>query len=248
MRIILLTVLMSTFLLTPVLLRAQADENEYSSETVFGVNLNTNGGLIGGIMFRHAREVGVKRGRYFNIGTELVVVKHPNEIRTANQYTGNVYILGKKNYLFALRPHVGYEFLLFTKGKEDGIQVDAIINAGPTIGLIKPYYIQYDDGTRVSLVPYDPQLYDPAKGGIVGSGGFFRGFGEMRIMPGIHFKSGLSFEFGSFGSGVSGLEAGVMMEAYPKRIELLDISPNYSTYNRWFFSSLYVNIYFGGRR
>lgn len=248
MRIILFLLLIGIFLLNPVKLLAQADENDYSRETVFGVNLNTNGGLIGGIMFRHTREVGVQRGRYFNIGTELAVVKHPNEVRTANNYTGNVYILGKKNYLFALRPHVGYEFLLFTKGKEDGIQVDAILNAGPSIGLVKPYFIQYDDGVSVQIVPYDPYNYDPAKGGIVGSGGFFKGFGLMQIVPGFHVKTGLSFEFGSFGSGVSGLEAGLLLEAYSQRIELLDISPNYSTYNRWFFSSLYVNIYFGGRR
>ncbi len=223
------------------------DEREYSSETVFGVNLNTNGGLIGGLMFRHARET--TKG-YFNIGTELVVVKHPNEVRTANSYTGNVFILGKKNYLFALRPHVGYEVILFTKAKEDGIQVDAIFNAGPSIGFVKPYYIQYDDGSNVNIVPYDSEFYDPATkgGGIIGSGGFFHGFDRMKIVPGFHAKAGLSFEFGTFGSGVSGIEAGVLMEGYAKRIELLDISKDYPTYNRWLFSSLYVNIYFGGRR
>ncbi|HVD97694.1 MAG TPA: hypothetical protein VNB90_05765 [Cytophagaceae bacterium] len=226
------------------------DENEYSRETVVGVNLNTNGGLIGGAMFRHTREIGKTRGKYFNYGAELVVVKHPNEVRTANSYTGNVFILGKKNYLFALRPHVGYEFLLFNKGKEDGIQVDAIFNFGPTIGFVKPYYIQYDDGVSVQVVPYSSQYYDPAtKGaGIVGSGGFFRGFDHMKIVPGAHMKAGMSFEFGTFGSGVSGIEAGTLLEVYPKRIELMDISSSFATYNRWFFSSLYVNIYFGGRR
>ena len=247
MRIKLLTIFIFTLLLSSTIVVAQ-DENPYSRETVFGVDLNTNGGLIGGIMFRHTRELGL--GRYVNFGGELVVVKHPNEVRTANSYTGNVFILGKKNYLFALRPQVGYEFVLFTKGKEDGIQVDALINGGPTIGFLKPYYIQYDDGTNVEIVPYDPAYYDPAtKGaGIVGSGGFFHGFDRMKIVPGLHLKTGLSFEFGSFGSGVSGVEAGALFEAYPKRIDLLDISSAYSTYNRWFFSSLYVNIYFGGRR
>ncbi len=249
MRIILLSFLFFAGFLSCSEALAQ-DENEYSKETVFGVNLNTNGGLIGGVMFRHSSETGIGTGRYFNFGVELAIVKHPNEIRTANPYTGNVFVLGKKNYLFALRPHVGYEFVLFTKGKEDGIQVDAIFNGGPTIGFVKPYYIQFDDGLTLETVPYDPMFHDPAtKGsGIIGSGGFFQGFDNMRIVPGLHLKTGLSFEFGTFGSGVSGIEAGAMMEAYAKRIEILDVSSSFPTYNRWFYPSLYVNIYFGGRR
>ncbi len=249
MRINLFKTLVGIFLLLPATGWTQ-EENEYSRETVVGVNLNTNGGLIGGVMFRHTRETGKKKGTYLNFGAELAIVKHPNEIRTSNNYTGNVFILGKKNYLFALRPHIGYEFLLFNKGKEDGIQVDAIFNIGPTIGLVKPYYIQYDNGVRVDIVPYDSKLYDPATrgGGIMGPGGFFRGFDQLRIVPGLHLKTGLSFEFGTFGSGVSGIEAGGLLEVYPQRIELLDISSAFPTYNRWLFSSLYVNIYFGGRR
>jgi hypothetical protein len=225
---------------------AQDDsDNEYSSETVFGLNLNTNAGLIGGIMFRHTKELSA--GRYFNIGAEWVNVKHPNEIRFSNN-AGNIYVLGKKNYLFALRPHAGYEFVLFTKGKEDGIQVDALINGGPTIGFVKPYYIQYDDGTNIQIVAYDPALYDPTGAGIIGSGGFFHGFDHISIVPGVHVKAGLSFEFGAFGGGVTGIEVGAMFEAYTHRIDLLELSSSYTTYNRKNFSSLYVNIYFGGRR
>jgi hypothetical protein len=224
------------------------EDNDYAHETVFGVNLNTNAGLIGGVMFRHTREL--PSGKYFNFGAELVNVKHPNEIRIANNLTGNVYILGKKNYLFALRPHVGYEFVLFPKGKEDGIQIDWLVNGGLSLGFVKPYYIQFEDNSRIYIEAYDPQKHDPATKGayIVGSGGFFRGFGNMRIVPGLHFKTGLSFEFGSFGGGVSGIEAGGMLELYPRKIELLDVAADYPTHNRAIFSSFYVNIYFGSRR
>jgi hypothetical protein len=244
-----LAILLFHFVLGFKTVSAQDDsDNEYSGETVFGLNLNTNAGLIGGIMFRHTKEIAP--GRYFNIGAEWVNVKHPNEIRFSNN-SGNIYVLGKKNYLFALRPQAGYEFVLFTKGKEDGIQVDAIINGGPTIGFIKPYYIQYNNGTSIQTVPYDQNLYDPTTSqgaGIVGSGGFFHGFDHMSIVPGVHLKAGLSFEFGAFGSGVTGIEVGAMFEAYTHRIDLLEISSSFPTYNRKNFSSLYVNIYFGGRR
>ncbi|HWZ23007.1 MAG TPA: hypothetical protein VNW06_10160, partial [Cytophagaceae bacterium] len=78
-------------------------------------------------------------------------------------------------------------------------------------------------------------------------GGFLHGFDKIKIVPGLHLKAGLSFEFGSFG-GVSGIEAGALVEVYPQKIQILDVSSSYPTYNRSFFSSLYVNIYFGGRR
>jgi hypothetical protein len=224
------------------------EENEYSTETVFGVDLNTNGGLIGGFMFRHTREL--TGGRYFNYGAEWVQVKHPNEVRIPNSVTGSVFILGKTNYFFPLRPHVGYEFVLFTKGKEDGIQVDALINGGPSFGFVKPYYIQFDNGTSIDIVPYNVNAHDPAtKGaGIIGPGGFFHGFDNIRVVPGMHLKTGLSFEFGAFNSGVSGIEAGTLLEAFTQKIDILDVSSSYPTHNKWFFSSVYVNIYIGGRR
>ncbi len=238
----LLPILFLILFINPELVKAQ-EESEYSSENVFGLNLNTNAGLIGGVMFRHTKEL--KTGRYLNLGLELVNIKHPNEVRYLSSNTGNVFILGKKNYLFALRPQIGYEFVLFTKGKEDGIQVDAIINGGPTIGIVKPYYIQYQDSNETTIIPYSTSLM---QAGIIGPGGFFHGFNKLKFTPGFHLKTGLSFEFGSFGSGVSGIEVGSLMEAYSQRIDILDISSAYPTYNRWLFTSLYVNIFFGGRR
>ena len=173
-------------------LQAQ-EESEYSSENVFGIDLNTNAGLIGGVMFRHAKVLKGKEGRRLNLGVELVNVKNPNEVRVSSS-SGSVYVFGKKNYLFALRPQIGYEFVLFTKGKEDGIQVDAIINGGPSIGFVKPYYVQFQDSSNsLSSVPYSPYLQSA---GVVGPGGFFHGFDKMKIVPGLHLKAGLSFEFG----------------------------------------------------
>lgn len=236
-----LTVVFFILVISLKTLKAQ-EESEYSSENVFGIDLNTNAGLIGGVMFRHTKIL--QSGRHLNLGVELVNVKHPNEVRISSG-NGSVYVYGKKNYLFALRPQIGYEFVLFTKGKEDGIRVDAIFNGGPSIGIVKPYYVQFQDSSNnLSSVPYSSSLQSAE---VVGSGGFLHGFDKIKIVPGLHLKAGLSFEFGSFG-GVSGVEAGALVEVYPQKIQILDVSSSYPTYNRSFFSSLYINIYFGGRR
>ncbi|HSZ24232.1 MAG TPA: hypothetical protein VK766_00860 [Cytophagaceae bacterium] len=245
-----LTILVVTFFISHQIALAQEEEEEaYVSESIFGINLNTNGGLIGGLMFRHSKQL--KGKRYLNLGVECVNVKHPNEVRTSDPNSGSIYILGKKNYLIALRPQIGYEFKLFSKNKEDGIQINALINGGPSIGLVKPYYIEFNNGTSVQAVPYDPNLYDPSTingSNVVGAGSFFDGIGKTKIVPGLHVKAGLSFEFGSYGSGaVTGIEMGFLLEAYAHKIDILEISSTYPTYNRSAFSSLYVNIYFGGR-
>ncbi len=223
---------------------ADAQEaTDYSTENIFGINLNTNGGLIGGLMYRHSKEI--KNGRYLNLGVELVNVKHPNEVRFSSSSNGNVYVFGKKNYMFALRPQIGYEFVLFTKGKEDGIQVDAIFNAGPSICIKKPYYIQYLEGNIINIIPYQASLDDAS---IIGSGGFFHGFDKIKFVPGIHCKTGISFEFSGSGGGISGVEIGSLLEAFPQTIDILDVSDAYPTYNRWLFSSLYLTIFFGSRQ
>jgi hypothetical protein len=217
---------------------------DYSDEYLLGLNLNTNAGLIGGGMFRYAKKVTPKRLYQFSL--EIVNVKHPKEIRQSNQVSGNLYILGKRNYLFAIRPSYGQEFLLFNKGKEDGIQIDGILAGGPSFGMVKPYFIEYDYGTFSEFEAFDPTKHTDYYR-ILGSGGMFTGLSQSKFVPGFHLKTGLSFEYGSFTNGVTGIEVGCLFEGYAKRVEILDIMSGVETFNRQFYSSLYLNIFFGAR-
>lgn len=235
------------FLLTNKNTYSQQVDDDYSSETIFGINLNSNGGLIGGAMVRHSRILTPTKN--LNFGLEIVNVKHPNEIRISTN-SGNIYAIGKKNYLIAFRPQVGLEWELFTKGKEDGIRVSLLLNGGPSIGVLKPYYIQYEQFGIIKIVPYDEKLHDPLTKGtnIVGGAGFFQGFAGTKVVPGLHAKLGLNFEIGNYNSSLSGIETGLLLEGYPYVVDLMELSSSFETYNRSTFSSLYVSIYFGGRR
>jgi hypothetical protein len=217
---------------------------DYSEEYLLGANLNSNAGLIGGGFFRYSKQISSKRLHGFSL--EIVNVKHPKEVRQSNQVSGNLYILGKRNYLFSIRPSYCQEFLFFSKAKEDGIQIDGIIGLGPSIGIVKPYYIEYDYITSTRVEAYDPAIHkDNFR--ILGSGGMFTGFGNSTLAGGLHFKAGVSFEYGSFSNGVTGVEAGWMLEAYNRKIPILDIFDGLETFNRRVFSSVYLNIYFGAR-
>ena len=55
------------------------DSYEYQSEFTWGINKNTSGGLIGGIVFKKARKLNDRWLETF--GLELMNVKHPQEVR-----------------------------------------------------------------------------------------------------------------------------------------------------------------------
>ena len=57
----------------------EGEEFEYTSEWIWGINKNTNGGLIGGLVLRHSRKKG--NDLYQTFGLELSNVKHPSEAR-----------------------------------------------------------------------------------------------------------------------------------------------------------------------
>lgn len=77
------------------------DSYEYQSEFIWGVNKNTSGGLIGGIVFKKARKLSDRMLETF--GIELMNVKHQQEGRRSSYTTCNYFIYGKSNYLYAIR-------------------------------------------------------------------------------------------------------------------------------------------------
>ena len=89
------------------------DSYEYQSEFTWGINKNTSGGLIGGIVFKKARKLNDHWLETF--GLELMNVKHPQEVRRNSSATGNFFIYGKSNYLYAIRLQYGRDLILFKR-------------------------------------------------------------------------------------------------------------------------------------
>ncbi|HEX8546819.1 MAG TPA: hypothetical protein VF691_07640 [Cytophagaceae bacterium] len=221
---------------------AQIEENDYTSEYTGGVNLNTNGGLIGGLAFKYSRKISHNQYTYY--GLEIINVKHPKETRLTNTSTGNSYIYAKANYLFPIRLQYGREIILFHGAEEEGVQVNFVGALGPTIGLLKPYMIEYDYGAYTQIEPYDPQ--NPRTP--LGSGGLLTGFTKSRVAPGFNLKAALSFQFLQFKGNVTGVEAGGILEGFTQKIPLLVLEGSVQPQNRSFFSSVYVTIFFGFRK
>jgi len=214
---------------------------DYTREFIWGISKNTNSGLIAGLAGKFSRLVG--DDHFQSYGIEIVNVKHPKELRRVSRVSGNTFLLGKTNYLFSIRPQYGREWVLFKKAPQQGVQVNAILAGGPTLGIVMPYYIQYAfNNNRVITVPYDPELY-PETSRIVGSGPFLRGIGDSKIKPGLNIKASLAFEFGTFKNDVTGFEAGFQLEAFTEEIELVA-----GAHNRQIFPSAFIMLFYGGRK
>lgn len=227
------------FVLTPMLSSAQlfnGDEFEYTSEWIWGINKNTNGGLIGGLMVRHSRKKG--EDLYQTFGLELSNVKHPSEARYVG-ISGAGYIYGKSNYLYAIRTNYGLEKLMFRKADQQGVQISVAVAAGPTFGLVSPYYVL---GADERYEPFS-LVRHPSPQNIAGPGKLFQGLGDAKLEMGLNTKGSVFFEFGTYRSNVAGIEVGVMMEAFTKEIELVPTQPNKSV-----FTSVFFTLFWGTRK
>ncbi len=226
-------------ILCPLLGSAQlfdGEEYEYNSEVIWGINKNTNGGLIGGLMLRVSKSRG--SDVYDTYGLELSNVKHPSESRYVG-IQGQGFIYGKSNYLYAVRMQYGREKLMFRKANQQGVQINVGGAVGPTLGLENPYFVLTPGGVYEA---FDPIVH-PSPETIAGPGRLFQGLGDTKVVPGINAKGSVSFEFGTYRSNVAGIELGFMLEAYSRKIVLVPTQTNEAV-----FTSFFMTLFWGTRK
>jgi len=217
------------------------DSYDYHSEFTWGINKNTFGGLIGGFMFKKAHKLNDRVLETY--GLEVMNVKHPQESRQHSQSTGNFFIYGKSNYLYALRFQYGRDVILFKKAPQQGVEIKAVFAAGPSIGILAPYYVETgaDAGGIATLrKPYNPSIRAEE---IYGPGRLFEGLGDSKIKVGANAKAAMNFELGTIKSQVTGFEAGFLLDAYTSKVELVPTAKNYSV-----FPVLFFTLFYGGRK
>lgn len=214
---------------------AQYNEVDYTIENTWGITKNTSSGLIGGVVFK--RSIKNTTGSFTSYGLELINVKHPAELKVVTG-TGNSFTLGKVHHLFAIRGQYGREYILFKKAPQQGVQINLNLSVGPSIGLEAPYYIEYQQSTRV---PYDPSKHSIED--ITGRGFIFQGLFQSNIIIGANIKTSLSFEFGTLKSNVSGFEAGFLLDAYTRKVNMISEADNYAVW-----PTAFITLFYGSRK
>lgn len=218
------------------------DSYDYQSEFTWGINKNTYGGLIGGFVFKKARKLNDRLLETY--GLEIMNVKHPQELRQNSQSTGNFFIYGKSNYLYAIRLQYGRDLIFFKKAPQQGVEIKAVVAVGPTLGIVAPYYIEVRGSSDFAT---KREQYDPSKHTnvteIYGPGRLFEGLGESDLKLGANLKAALNFELGTVKSQVTGFEAGFLLDAYTSKIVMVPTAQNYAVYPTLFFT-----LFYGGRK
>ena len=220
------------------------DSYEYNSEFTWGINKNSSGGLIGGFVFKKARKLNDRMLETF--GLEIMNVKHPQEVRKNSRSTGNFFIYGKSNYLYAFRFQYGRDLILFTKAPQQGVEIKVVTAIGPSIGIVAPYYIERSvDNSFFQTVKeqYDPNNPQHNFNNILGTGNLFQGLGESTLQLGVNIKAGLNFELGTTKSQVTGFEVGFLVDTYANKVILMPTTSNYAI-----FPTVYFTLFYGTRK
>jgi hypothetical protein len=220
------------------------DEDNFTAVSTLGVTTNTNASIIAGAVYRNEKLLpglfmGKRQFRYLSL--EIVNVRHPRELVETQPLSGSRYTYGKENFLFVIRPQYGRELTLFQRSADEGIAINAIVAAGPSIGIIKPYYVDIVESNNRTRSVAASKL--PPGANVTGAGNFFQGFGESQLTLGLHVKAAASFELSAFRNNTTGVELGTLIEIFPRTIPIMA-----NTSNRSFYTSAYVTLFFGTKK
>ena len=223
-----------TLLFSSVLGFSQTKTKEFTG----GITINTRSNFIAGIQAKYTRRI--DKMLYQGYGIEIVNIKHPKELKVPSLKTAKTFIVGKNNYLFSIKPNINIEKILFEKDPNEGIRVSILAAVGPSLGILKPYVIEYEDTAgAVSKAQYNPEIHT-SFGSINGNAGIFEKFGQSKFIVGAHIKASLVFEYSAIKNRLSSIETGFMYEQLTKKAQL---NPYVSSESSFF--TAFVNISLG---
>jgi hypothetical protein len=210
----------------------------YRNEKSIGLQLNTNGWSVG---YRYGSRVNYFKKQNYEI--EFSNLKHPKEIKSSSAYfSSSSFVFGKLNYVFDLRIGYGKQNEMFSKRDPGSIAIRYFYSFGPSLAIQKPIYYEIlypvDDAYVVSEEQFNADIHTSLD--IKGKASFFKGFDEIKLIPGAFIKAGVNFEFSQRETIIHALESGIMLQAYLNDLEIMAVDDN-----QQFYFILFVSYRFG---
>lgn len=200
---------------------------------------------LGGILYNSGWGAEFSYGKMKNIklkalySVDFAVVHAAKEIKISNPYSpkNSRYVYGKTHSLINLRLTYGKLYRFYQKLDKGGIEVRGYYKIGAVFGFVKPIY--YKIGREEKIEKFNSAAHVSSES-IYGKASIFKGFSEIKIVPGVNMKAALSFEFGKKDLIINAIEGGVSADVFPKQIELMA-----NDYNDFYFVSLFIVGRFG---
>lgn len=220
----------------------------YNKELSAGGRITTAGW---GFFVDYTTRVNMDKRR--SLVLDVNFLQHPKELKKVNEYnfafsfdSPKPFVYAKQNSFFSTKLGYGNKFLIGEKAEKSGFEVSFNYLFGPSIGLIKPYYLEIlyeQDGNIFSVA----QKYAPETASIFldatsiyGYSGFSTGLGEITVVPGGYAKAGLAFDWASFDEYIKSLEAGIGAELYMRDVPIMILENNQP-----YFVYLYLSLQLG---
>jgi len=228
----------------------------YRKEVAYEVRAHTNGGLIG---VNIGKINTYYKTSYYHLS--LGFLRDPREKRQNRNLSINFpdrsksFAFGKQNSVLNIRAGIGRKKFLSEKAKRKGIAVGYDYTIGPSLALLKPYYLELiyaeegggptDRFVRAEKFSEETAEQFTTLSEIYGGAGYFKGIGEISVTPGIGGKIGLFFSMGAFDEYVKSFEVGLMGDIYIKKLPIMIETEAIS--NKPYFFNLYAKFLFGKR-
>ena len=224
----------------------------YNYETAINLKMTTNRGYAPGIEWGRLRTYYKTTYYFLNVGE----LKHPKEQRQSADPSVSrsfrPYVYGKQNNAFIIRGGWGAKRYYTEKAKYKGVAVGMSYSVGPSLTLLKPYYLALrrpspdnPGNSRVRHERYSEENADIFLDNtrILGASPFTKGLGETTFMPGGSASIALHMDWGAFDEFVKAVEIGAILDVFPKKLPIL-----VSEENNQVFLNFFINFQFGKRR
>lgn len=206
-----------------------------------GIRLNTNGWSVfmekGWVRSEQAKE----SDRFYNrrvMQAEIGEHKHPKQFRETNTMLSGMitdkprpFVYGKVNNFYTFRLGYGYSHMIAGKQDPGNVSIHWLYLGGLSMGLLKPYYIDvyvasqdnpgFYERKTIRYSEKEEEAFLGYKQNIVGGAGWAKGLNELQLVPGIHVKTALHFDFATSVRTRLGLEVGVNAEVYTQAIKIM---------------------------
>ncbi|MBT8231207.1 MAG: hypothetical protein HKO66_07695 [Saprospiraceae bacterium] len=239
--------------ITPKLVELDWKGIIYKKEWAIDLRLHENGAAIA---YNSGKIKSYDRTNYYQI--ELGFTKDPrerNQSKISTRGRSGSFSYGKINSLINVRLGAGVKKYLSEKEKRKGLAVGYTYELGPSIALLKPYYLDLIyttevDGQLASYTQAEPYNETTAErfldvNTIDDKASFFKGFDEISLRAGIQGKIGAHLAWGAFDKYVKAFETGIMFDLFASKVPILIETEEIS--NNRYFLRLYLNFHLGVR-
>lgn len=197
-----------------------------------------------GASYRYAERINGYKKRIYS--AEITNMKHPKEFKVYNPNFDDTrgFVWGKQYALAILRGSYGIQKVKYTKDRNKGVQFSQFFFIGPSIGMEKPVYldVRYPN-IRHSTAVTETEIFDPEKhnySNIYGRSPVLTGIEETKLIPGLHFKYAINFEYAPLDDLVRAIEVGISADAFLRPVRMMAFENR-----RQVFFSLYAGFQFG---